>query len=58
LAVTQAYGISGSSIVGSYSDSSGTHGFVYTIPEPATLLLFALGGLVLRKHKLKLINTQ
>ena len=32
-------------IVGSYTDASGTHGLVYTIPEPATLLLLGLGGL-------------
>jgi hypothetical protein len=40
-------GISGNTIVGSYSN----HGYVYEIPEPATLLFLTLGGLFLRKRK-------
>jgi hypothetical protein len=44
------YGIDGSTIVGSYEDGSGSHGFIYEIPEPATLLLFGLGAVILRKH--------
>ena len=44
-----ALGISGNNIVGWYKDSSGTHGFLYTIPEPATLLLLGLGAFLLRK---------
>jgi uncharacterized membrane protein len=49
---TEVSGISGNSIVGTYQDSSGyLHSFLYTIPEPATLLLFALGGLALRRNR-------
>jgi len=44
-------GIDGRNIVGSYGDASGTHGFIYTIPEPATLLLFGLGGLALLRKR-------
>jgi len=51
--------IDGSNIVGIYDDASGAHGFLYTIPEPATLLpavslsnpFLGLGGLLLRKRK-------
>jgi hypothetical protein len=44
--------IDGSNIVGYYQDARGnTHGFLYTIPEPATLLLFGTGVLLLRKSK-------
>jgi hypothetical protein len=39
-------GIDGSNIVGYYQDTSGLHGFLYTIPEPATLLLLGLGALI------------
>ena len=49
---TYVKGIDGDNIVGYYYDSdSNPHGFIYTIPEPATLLLFGLGGLILRKRK-------
>jgi hypothetical protein len=41
-----AHGISGDNIVGLY----GTHGFI-AIPEPATIVLLTLGGIVLRKHR-------
>jgi hypothetical protein len=53
-------GIYGNIIVGSYTTAiyyeDGaigifSHGYVYTIPEPAALLLFALGGLLLRKRR-------
>jgi hypothetical protein len=52
-AYTQVYGISGDTIVGMYVDATSysSHGFVYTIPEPATLLLFGLGAAVVRKSK-------
>jgi hypothetical protein len=48
---TRAYGISGNNIVGYYRDISGNHGFIYTIPEPATICLFAFAGLMLRRRK-------
>src|SRR5260370_941061 len=41
-----AWGISGNNVVGSFTDSAGTHGFLYEIapvPEPATFALFAIG---------------
>jgi hypothetical protein len=48
---TYAYGISGNNIVGNYNYGSGmpVHAFIYTIPEPATLLLLGLGSAMLRK---------
>ena len=46
---TTAYAIDGSNIVGDYEDASGNyHGFVYTIPEPCTLLLLGLGAAMVR----------
>ena len=49
---TYAFGIDGSNIVGFYYDGSREHGFLYTIPEPGTVLLLGLGGisLILRKR--------
>jgi hypothetical protein len=53
-------GISGNTIVGSYGKTyygdNGVmalffHGFTYTIPEPATLLLLGFGGLLLKRRK-------
>ena len=47
---TNFTGIDGSTVVGCYTDASGmSHGLNYTIPEPATLTLLVLGGLMLRK---------
>ncbi|MGA1978939.1 MAG: PEP-CTERM sorting domain-containing protein [Sedimentisphaerales bacterium] len=42
---TVAYDISGNNIVGYclYSSHHGGHGFLYTVPEPATLFLLGLG---------------
>jgi hypothetical protein len=42
--------ISGDKIVG-YYPGSGASSYVYTIPEPATMVLFGLGGLVLRRRR-------
>jgi hypothetical protein len=46
-----AYGISGGSIVGLCMDNSGEYGFIYTVPEPATLLLLGLGAVILRRKR-------
>jgi hypothetical protein len=47
---TYILGIDGDVIVGSYKDYINsverTHGFVYTIPEPTTLLLFGPGAAI------------
>lgn len=49
---TTMTGIEGNNIIGTYGDGSGnTYSFIYTIPEPATILLLTLGGLLLRKYK-------
>lgn len=45
---TMVNGISGSNVFGSY-ETNITHGFIYTIPEPATLLLLGLGAVILRR---------
>ena len=49
---TFAYGISGSNIVGWYSDGMGAHGFLYqpdvsAVPEPSSLTLLGVGALCL-----------
>jgi hypothetical protein len=47
---TLIYGIDGNNLVGGYSDASHEmHGFIYTIPEPATLLLLSFGAVILRR---------
>jgi hypothetical protein len=51
-AKTYPCSIDGSNIVGYYEDTSGyTHGFLYTIPEPATICLFTIAGFMLRRKK-------
>lgn len=49
---TAVYGIDGDKVVGSYMlTGNKIHGFIYTIPEPCTLLLFGLGaGILLKKQ--------
>ncbi|MFA5239492.1 MAG: PEP-CTERM sorting domain-containing protein [Phycisphaerae bacterium] len=49
---TRAYGISGNNIVGYYRDISGDHGFIYTVPEPATIFLLGVGAVMLRRKRL------
>jgi hypothetical protein len=45
-----AYGIDGDKIVGTYKDAQGiSHGFIYSIPEPATVLLFGFGVPILSR---------
>lgn len=52
---TMPSGIYGNCIVGSYYygdyDMPNVSGFIYTIPEPATLFLLALGGLFLKRAR-------
>jgi len=49
---TFAYGIDGGNIVGYYVDANGdAHGFINTIPEPATLSLLALGMLLAGRRR-------
>ena len=51
---TEARGIGSNSIVGGYEDSSGVgHGFLYTIPEPASALLLLVGAGMLKWHNRK-----
>jgi len=50
---TVVSGINGDDIVGYYGDASGYHGFVYTIPEPATIGLLSLGVLALSRKRKK-----
>jgi len=47
------YGICGNSIVGSYRNEGEDvlHGFIYTIPEPATLFLLGLGWRFVRRKR-------
>ncbi|OHB54802.1 MAG: hypothetical protein A2Y12_04075 [Planctomycetes bacterium GWF2_42_9] len=46
-------GIDGDKITGYYYDTSGnTHGLIYAIPEPATMLLLASGGLLFNRYNL------
>lgn len=45
---TTAFGISGDMIVGTFADPEG---FVYTIPEPATLALLTFSGALLLRRK-------
>ncbi len=52
---SHAYGISGDTIVGRYGDGNwqNDHGFIYTIPEPSTIILLfsGLSALLLRRKK-------
>ena len=51
---TYVYGIEGNELVGYYwnnNDGGNAHGFTAIIPEPMTLALLGLGGLMLRKRK-------
>jgi hypothetical protein len=44
---TYPQGISGNNIVGYYTDSAGKyHGFLLAVPEPASVVLLAVGGLL------------
>jgi hypothetical protein len=48
--ITEIMGIDGPNLVGTYAlTGSLFHGFEYTIPEPATLLFFGLGGIILKR---------
>ena len=58
---THIAGIDGDTVVGSYTTLhwderygeflDTDHNYVYTIPEPTTLLLLGMGGLLFRKRK-------
>ena len=52
---TYLTGIDGANMVGSYTDSSGTHGFMVTatspVPEPAAILLALLGLALLPRRR-------
>lgn len=49
---TFAYAISGNNIVGHYTDAAGmSHGFLLTVPEPVTLSLLAMGGLLIARRR-------
>ena len=48
---TSPSGIDGNNIVGDYEIESSHNSFLYTIPEPTSLLLLGLGGLVLRRKR-------
>ena len=49
---TYLYGIDGDNIVGRYSDADyNSQSFVSAIPEPATLSLLTLGGLMLLRRR-------
>ena len=47
--LTRIWDIDGNKLVGDYEDATGYHGFVYEIPEPATLLLLGFGIILARK---------
>ena len=42
---TRLNGISGNNIVGSYDDTSNSYSFIYTTPEPSTIVLLLIAGL-------------
>jgi hypothetical protein len=44
------FGISGNNVVGDFDANLTTHGFLYTVPEPASFLLLVLGSVLLKKH--------
>ena len=48
---TYISGIDGGNLVGMYQNGSGSHGFIYTIPEPATLLLLGFGLAIAAKRR-------
>ena len=50
---TWATGISGTTIVGGYTGATDDtpHGFIATTPEPASIALLSLGGLVLLRRR-------
>jgi hypothetical protein len=47
---TYSQSIDGDNIVGYYSDATGGHGFLYTIPEPCSLLLILAGFTFMRRR--------